>query len=228
MRQIATLTIAAAFVALGLAVAPPPAAAAEPCCGIQSVDTRTGIVTAIDRATGQSFQFQVTNPAQLQGLRPGQPVYGNAASGRVGLTQAAPCCSVVGRSGADWAGRWRPRGSAGWAGRWRPRGGAGWAGRCPNRAAHLGRPPLSPSAGNGAISPLTPTLSPPAGRGRAGSPPEKYWPMLLPCRAARPCQTKGFSDLRRADQRWRASSRRTTPASVTQLSWMERRSPICA
>src|SRR5438270_7918112 len=98
MRQIATLTIAAAFVALGLAVAPPPAAAAEPRCGIQSVDTRTGIVTAIDRATGQSFQFQVTNPAQLQGLRPGQPVYGNAASGRVGLTQATPCCSVVGRS----------------------------------------------------------------------------------------------------------------------------------
>jgi hypothetical protein len=103
MRQIATLTIAAAFVALCFTVAPPPAAAFEPCCGIQSVDTRTGIVTAIDRATGQSFQFQVTNPAQLQGLRPGQPVYGNAASGRVGLTQAAPCCSVVGRSGATGA-----------------------------------------------------------------------------------------------------------------------------
>jgi hypothetical protein len=103
MRQIATLTIAAAFVALGLAVAPPPAAAFEPCCGIQSVDTRTGIVTAIDRATGQSFQFQVTNPAQLQGLRPGQPVYGNAASGRVGLTQGAPCCNVVGRGAATGA-----------------------------------------------------------------------------------------------------------------------------
>jgi len=100
MRQIATLTIAAAFVALGPGLLPRPAAAALPCCSIQAVDTRTGIVTAIDRATGQSFQFQVTNPAQLQGLRPGQPVYGNAASGRVGLTQAAPCCSVVGRSGA--------------------------------------------------------------------------------------------------------------------------------
>src|SRR5207248_4323317 len=100
MRQIATLTIAAAFVALGPGLLPRPAAAALPCCSIQAVDTRTGIVTAIDRATGQSFQFQVTNPAQLQGLRPGQPAYGNAASGRVGLTQAAPCCSVVGRSGA--------------------------------------------------------------------------------------------------------------------------------
>ena len=101
MRQIATLTIAAAAVAaIGLGLLPRPAAAALPCCSIQAVDTRTGIVTAIDRATGQSFQFQVTNPAQLQGLRPGQPVYGNAASGRVGLTQAAPCCSVVGRSGA--------------------------------------------------------------------------------------------------------------------------------
>ena len=103
MLQIATLTIATAFVALGLAVAPPPAAAFEPCCGIQSVDTRTGIVTAIDRATGQSFQFQVTNPAQLQVLRPGQPVYGNAASGRVGLTQAEPCCTVVGRGAATGA-----------------------------------------------------------------------------------------------------------------------------
>src|SRR6266404_5359421 len=86
MRQIATLTIAAA-----------------PCCSIQAVDTRTGVVTAIDRATGQSFHFQVTNPAQLQGLRPGQPVYGNAASGRVGLTQAAPCCTVVGRAAATGA-----------------------------------------------------------------------------------------------------------------------------
>ena len=110
MRQIATLTIAAAFVALGLAVAPPPAAAAEPCCGIQSVDTRTGIVTAIDRATGQSFQFQVTNPAQLQGLRPGQPVYGNAASGRVGLTPGAPCCNIVSRGAATGAAR--PAGGA--------------------------------------------------------------------------------------------------------------------
>src|SRR5438477_464233 len=102
MRQIATLTIAAAFVALGPGLLPRPAAAATPCCSIQAVDTRTGIVTAIDRATGQSFQFQA-NPAQLQGLRPGQPVYGNAASGRVGLTQAAPCCSVVGRSAATGA-----------------------------------------------------------------------------------------------------------------------------
>ena len=85
MRQIATLTIAAA-----------------PCCSIQAVDTRTGIVTAIDRATGQSFHLQA-NPAQLQGLRPGQPVYGNAASGRVGLTQQSPCCTVVGRGAATGA-----------------------------------------------------------------------------------------------------------------------------
>src|SRR6266478_5872766 len=103
MRQIAALTIAAAFVALGPGLLPRPAAAALPCCSIQAVDTRTGIVTAIDRASGQSFQFQVTNPAQLQGLRPGQPVYGNAASGRVGLTQASPCCAVVGRGAATGA-----------------------------------------------------------------------------------------------------------------------------
>ena len=102
MRQIATLTIAAAFVALGPGLLPRPAAAALPCCSIQAVDTRTGIVTAIDRATGQSFHFQA-NPAQLQGLRPGQPVYGNAASGRVGLTQQSPCCTVVGRGAATGA-----------------------------------------------------------------------------------------------------------------------------
>ena len=100
MRQIATLTIAAVVVAaLSPGLLPHPAAAVTPCCSVQAVDTRTGIVTAIDRATGQSFQFQA-NPAQLQGLRPGQPVYGNAASGRVGLTQGTPCCSVVGRGAA--------------------------------------------------------------------------------------------------------------------------------
>ena len=111
MRQIATLTIAAVVVAaLSPGLLPHPAAAVTPCCSVQAVDTRTGIVTAIDRATGQSFQFQVTNPAQLQGLRPGQPVYGNAASGRVGLTQQSPCCTVVGRGAA--AGAARPAGSA--------------------------------------------------------------------------------------------------------------------
>jgi hypothetical protein len=109
MRQIATLTIAAAFAALSPGLLPRPAAAALPCCSIQAVDARTGLVTAIDRATGQSFQFQA-NPAQLQGLRPGQPVYGNAASGRVGLTQQSPCCTVVGRGAA--AGAARPAGSA--------------------------------------------------------------------------------------------------------------------
>ena len=78
------------------------AAAVQPCCGIQSVDARTGLVTAIDHATGQSFQFQVANP---QGLRPGQPVYGNAASGRVGLTPGQPCCSIVSRGSATGAAR---------------------------------------------------------------------------------------------------------------------------
>ena len=33
----------------------------------------------------------------------------------------------------------------------------------------------------------------------------------------------GFSALSRADQRWRPISRRTTPESITQLSWIERR-----
>ena len=103
MRQIATLTIAAVVVAaLSPGLLPHPAAAVTPCCSVQAVDTRTGIVTAIDRATGQSFHFQA-NPAQLQGLRPGQPVYGNAASGRVGLTQQSPCCTVVGRGAATGA-----------------------------------------------------------------------------------------------------------------------------
>src|SRR4051794_24226023 len=112
MRQIATLTIAAAVVALGLGLLPCPAAAGTPCCAIQAVDARAGLVTAVDRATGQSFQFQVTNPAQLQGLRPGQPVYGNAASGRVGLTQQSPCCTVVGRGAAGAAAPVGPVGAA--------------------------------------------------------------------------------------------------------------------
>src|SRR5438270_12891019 len=90
MRQIATLTIAAAAVAaIGLGLLPRPAPAALPCCSIQAVDTRTGIVTAIHRATGQSFHLQAT-PAQLPALRPGPPAYGTAASRLVGLPHHSP------------------------------------------------------------------------------------------------------------------------------------------
>src|SRR5580704_17596450 len=43
-----------------------------------------------------------------------------------------------------------------------------------------------------------------------------------------PSARSGFSTFNRADQRWRPISRRTTPASLTQLSWIERRWPIWA
>src|SRR5271166_575870 len=73
----------------------PPLYAAGPCCSITAVDSRTGLVTGKENATGRMFQFQASNAALLKSLRPGTPVYANFTAKQVSLDGRNSCCQIV-------------------------------------------------------------------------------------------------------------------------------------
>ena len=75
----------------------PPATAGAPCCNVTGVNNKTAVVTATDRASGKSFSFKVNDKAMLKGLKTGDPVTANFASGQVSLPKhgASPCCSII-------------------------------------------------------------------------------------------------------------------------------------
>ncbi len=89
------LLILASFLAIVLLAT--PAWAATPCCNVTAIDARTGMVTAREKATGRTFQFKVTNPAQLRGLKVGQAVAADFKTGKVSvhLAGAAPINGVL-------------------------------------------------------------------------------------------------------------------------------------
>lgn len=67
----------------------------EPCCGITSVNTKTGLVTATDKTSGRVFQFQVTDAALIRTLKTGQSVAADFGAGKVTIHGGAPCCFIV-------------------------------------------------------------------------------------------------------------------------------------
>ena len=73
----------------------PEVKAAEPCCSITAMDYRTGMVTAQNTATGQTFQFKVSNASLLKTMRVGQGVYADFGTKQVSVDGAAPCCGMV-------------------------------------------------------------------------------------------------------------------------------------
>lgn len=83
-------------VVLGLAVVlAPEARAAQPCCEITAIDTRTGVVAAKEVRTGKTFQFKVTNASLLKTLKVGQKVWANFGTHQVSVDGASPCCEIV-------------------------------------------------------------------------------------------------------------------------------------
>src|SRR2546427_815087 len=80
------------------------AKAADPCCFITAINQQTGIVTARVNATGQTFQFKVTNQALLQSLNVGQGIFANFQTQQVSLDGATPCCPIVSTDKAGGAG----------------------------------------------------------------------------------------------------------------------------
>lgn len=77
------------FAAIGL-----PAYAAQPCCSVTGVNTKTGMVTAKETSTGRTFQFKA-NPALLKTLSAGSSIYANFSTKQVSVNGETPCCSIV-------------------------------------------------------------------------------------------------------------------------------------
>jgi Cu/Ag efflux protein CusF len=95
-----------------VSVATSPAGAAQsgnkvkpgaPCCTITSINLKTGLVTAVENATGRSFQFKVANAALLKAMKTGQGVYANFATRQVSVDGATPCCGISSISAAPGA-----------------------------------------------------------------------------------------------------------------------------
>jgi hypothetical protein len=65
--------------------------AAGACCTVTAMDARTGTATAVETATGQTFEFHVPNPKLFATLRVGTPVYANFSTKQVSLDGKTPC-----------------------------------------------------------------------------------------------------------------------------------------
>src|ERR1700737_1210380 len=76
-----------------------PQAMARDVSAIKSIDMRTGIVTAVEKTTGRSFQFTVHDQALLKTLRVGQPVYADFDSSKVSIDGIEPCCNIITKFG---------------------------------------------------------------------------------------------------------------------------------
>ena len=73
----ARLVISGMAILLGASVAafvPPETSAGTPCCSITSIDRETGIVTAKNTETGESFKFRLGDAAQIGNVKAGDQV----------------------------------------------------------------------------------------------------------------------------------------------------------
>jgi Cu/Ag efflux protein CusF len=70
-----------------------------PCCSVTAISLNTGMVTAVDKATGRRFQFKVAEWRTLTGVRIGQSIHANFKTMMVSLRPdgATPCCGIVRR-----------------------------------------------------------------------------------------------------------------------------------
>jgi hypothetical protein len=53
---------------------PPEVSAGTPCCSITTIDMKTGIVTAKNTSTGETFEFKLGNSAQIRNIKIGDQV----------------------------------------------------------------------------------------------------------------------------------------------------------
>ncbi len=74
---------------------PAVARAQSACCVITAIDARSAVVSAKVSATGAAFQFKVTNPKILAGLRLGLAIYANFTTRQVSLDGKTMCCVIT-------------------------------------------------------------------------------------------------------------------------------------
>jgi len=88
-----TATSSAAGNTLGAQAAKGAVNPGEPCCGITSIDSSTGVASAKVNSTGQTFQFNAGS--MLSQLHVGQSIYANLATKQVSVNGVIPCCQII-------------------------------------------------------------------------------------------------------------------------------------
>jgi Cu/Ag efflux protein CusF len=66
----------------------------DPCCGITSVNAKSGLVNARALDGSRTFQFTVKDKSALSQLRAGQPVYADFGTNKVSVNGAEVCCNI--------------------------------------------------------------------------------------------------------------------------------------
>lgn len=66
-----------------------------PSSRVTSIDSSTGVVTGVVNSTGQTFQFTVTDPAQLKSLVVGQGVFANLKTSQVSFDGKTPAGTII-------------------------------------------------------------------------------------------------------------------------------------
>jgi len=74
---------------------PPEVSAATPCCSITAIDTKTGIVTAKDTATGETIEFRLGDAAQVKNIRIGDPVSAESQTREVTVHSFQPVGGIL-------------------------------------------------------------------------------------------------------------------------------------
>jgi hypothetical protein len=74
--------------------------AAQACCAITGLEAKGQTAAAKVTATGQSFEFRVSDRRLFDSLRVGQPVYANFKASQVSLDGKTPCCAILRMGGS--------------------------------------------------------------------------------------------------------------------------------
>jgi hypothetical protein len=73
----------------------PEVSAATPCCNITAIDTKTGIVTAKDTATGETIKFRLGDAAQVKNIKIGDPVSADSQTREVTVHSFQPVGGIL-------------------------------------------------------------------------------------------------------------------------------------
>ncbi len=74
---------------------PPEAGAAAPCCSITAIDTKTGIVSAKDTATGETIEFRLVDAAQIRNIKIGDQVSTDSNTREVSVHSFQPVDGIL-------------------------------------------------------------------------------------------------------------------------------------
>ncbi|HEV2489718.1 MAG TPA: hypothetical protein VGT03_07915 [Candidatus Acidoferrales bacterium] len=74
-----------------------------PSCRVTSINSSTGVVTAVVNSTGQTFHFTLTDPAQLKSLVVGQGVFANLKTSQVSFDGKTPAGTIIALGPVDGA-----------------------------------------------------------------------------------------------------------------------------